>query len=241
METWRLQKFLSRAGAASRRLGERWIREGRVKVNGEVVRELGFQVRPGVDRVEVEGERLELPATVWTAALYKPRGVISTARDPQGRPTVVDLVPSPMRLYPVGRLDRESEGLILLTGDGELAELLLRPRYGIPKTYRVTLDREPREEDLRAMEEGIFLEGKRALAREIRRLGKGRVEMVLVQGMNRQIRRMWEARGYRVKRLVRTAIGPIGLGNLAPGQFRWLAEEDILRLKGEARGGHTLF
>ncbi|MBT9258552.1 MAG: rRNA pseudouridine synthase [Clostridiales bacterium] len=241
MEAWRLQKYLSRAGAASRRQGERWILEGRVRVNGQVVRELGVKVRPRVDRVEVDGRLLLLPSATRTAALHKPKGVISTARDPQGRPTVVDLVPSPVRLYPVGRLDRESEGLILLTNDGELAERLLRPRYGIPKTYRVTLDRPPREEDLRVMEEGVFLGGKRAYAVKIRRIGRRQVEMVLLQGMNRQIRRMWEARGYRVERLIRTAIGPIQLGDLPPGGFRWLSEEEMLRLKGEGRGGHSLF
>ena len=230
----RLAKFLAHAGVASRRAAERLVASGRVTVRGEVVRDPAGDV----DRssgVEVDGEPVEAePRDVH--ALNKPAGVVSTARDTHGRPTVVDLVESDRRLYPIGRLDADTRGLILLTNDGELAERLTHPRYGVEKVYRARVD-PPRlpEGALRAMREGVELEDGRTGPARVRRL-PGRVEIALREGRKRQVRRMSEAVGHRVVELERIAFGPLRLGDLRPGESRRLSAAEVERLR-KAGGG----
>ncbi|MBE3591094.1 MAG: rRNA pseudouridine synthase [Firmicutes bacterium] len=237
----RLQKFLARAGVASRRRAERMIAAGRVRVNGAVVREMGVKVDPQRDRVEVDGRVIPAaPPPLRVAMLHKPRGVISSARDPQRRRTVTQLVPSEERLYPVGRLDYDSEGLILLTNDGDLAFALTHPRHQVPKTYHVWVAGAVGEEALRRLASGLELDGRRTAPAVVRRRpdldrpGETALEIELREGRKRQIRRMCEAVGHRVRRLVRVAVGPLRLGDLPPGRFRWLSEAEIAVLRAAA-------
>jgi 23S rRNA pseudouridine2605 synthase len=170
------------------------------------------------------------PREVW--ALNKPVGVVSTARDPGGHRTVVELVASPRRLYPVGRLDQDSSGLILLTNDGELANLLTHPRYGVPKTYRVRATPSPLSDAaLKRLREGVALEDGQTAPAEVRRLGAAEFEMTIYEGRNRQVRRMVEAVGHRVTALERSAFGPLRLQGLPPGESRRLTEDEIERLR----------
>jgi 23S rRNA pseudouridine2605 synthase len=226
----RLAKYLAHSGVASRRAAEKLIAGGRVTVGGEVVRDPARDVDENsvvmVDGAPVKPE----PREVY--ALHKPVGVVSTARDPGGNPTVVDLVPSPRRLYPVGRLDQDSSGLILLTNDGELANLLMHPRYGVPKTYRVRTDRSPvSDAALRQLRHGLDLEDGPTAPADARRLGPNTLEITIREGRNRQVRRMVEAAGHRVKALERTAFGPLRLHGLAPGDARRLGEDEVERLR----------
>jgi 23S rRNA pseudouridine2605 synthase len=224
----RLAKFLAHGGVASRRKAELIIGKGRVTVGGEVVtdpaRDVGAE-----DDVRVDGSPVgEEPREVW--AVNKPAGVVSTAREPGGRPAVVSLVDSAARLYPVGRLDADSTGLLLLTNDGELANRLTHPRYGVSKTYRVELRRPPSDGDLRRLASGVELEDGMTAPAEARRLGEREIEIVLREGRNRQVRRMAEAVDNGVVKLRRVRFGPIELGQLTAGQARRLSEEDIARL-----------
>ena len=230
----RLVKYLAHAGVASRRAAEGMIAAGRVSVRGEV------QTNPATDvdassGVTVDG-RPVAPEPREVHALNKPAGVVSTARDPQGRPTVVQLVRSPRRLYPVGRLDADSTGLILLTNDGELADLLTHPRYGVEKVYRVRIQPgrlSPRS--LEALRTGVRLDdGKTAPAR-VRQVAPGLVEVTLREGRKRQVRRMLEAVGHRVVELERVAFGPLGLRGLEVGKSRRLSEREVERLRRAAR------
>ncbi|SBV93898.1 putative enzyme [uncultured delta proteobacterium] len=235
----RLNKAIAQAGLASRRAADAMIQEGRVAVNGVVVTEPGTRIDPAADAVTVDGAPLSKPATQSHAYLLcnKPVQVVSTARDPQGRRTVVDLLPrtfAGLRLYPVGRLDYFSEGLLLLTDDGEMTLRLTHPRYHLPKTYRVTVREEPSRAMLETMRRGMTLaEGEKLAPVEARLLpGKGFVlEMVLNQGINRQIRRMCRDLGLTILRLVRTDIGPLHLGDLAPGAVRELSQNELTALK----------
>lgn len=236
-----MQKFLARAGVASRRQAERMIAAGRVRVNGVVVRDMGVRVDRERDKVEVDGRPIRpTPPPLRVAMLHKPRGVISSARDPQRRRTVTQLVPSEERLYPVGRLDYDSEGLILLTNDGDLAFALTHPRHQVPKTYHVWVAGEVPERGLKRLAEGIVLDGRRTAPAVVRRRpdldrpGQSALEIELREGRKRQIRRMCEAIGHPVRRLVRVAIGPLRLGDLPPGAFRWLDEEEIAGLRAAA-------
>jgi 23S rRNA pseudouridine2605 synthase len=225
----RLAKFLAHGGVASRRRAELIVGSGRVTVDGEVVRDPARDVGEG-DDVRVDGSRVGAEAReVW--AVNKPAGVVSTAREPGARPAVVELVDSPARLYPVGRLDADSTGLLLLTNDGELANLLTHPRYEVAKTYRVELRRPPSEADLRLLADGVELDDGPTAPAGVRRLGEREVEIVLREGRNRQVRRMAEAVGNRVVALRRVRFGPIELGDLAEGRARRLsaAEVDALR------------
>jgi 23S rRNA pseudouridine2605 synthase len=229
----RLGKFLAHAGAASRRGAEQLVAEGRVTVAGEVVtdpaRDVDDSSGVALDGRPVKTEPLEVHA------LNKPAGVVSTARDTHGRPTVVQLVRSRRRLYPVGRLDADTTGLILLTNDGELAERLTHPRYGVRKVYRVRV-RPPRlsPRALRALREGVELdEGVTAPARA-RQLRPGVLEIAIREGRKRQVRRMVEAVGHRVVELERVAFGPLGLRGLAPGESRRLTKVEIERLRQAA-------
>jgi 23S rRNA pseudouridine2605 synthase len=228
----RLAKYLAHAGVASRRAAEEIVRAGRVTLNGETVTDPARDTT-GADRVEVDGKRVSAaghPKLVY--AVNKPAGVVSTAKDPQGRPTVVALVPSSERLYPVGRLDADTTGLILLTNDGELANRLTHPRYGVPKTYRVTVWRPPvRDPALEALREGVELEDGPAAPAKVRRLAPNLIEITIREGRKRQVRRMIEAVGHPTRALERVAFGPIRLGALKPGEHRRLTPREVESLR----------
>jgi 23S rRNA pseudouridine2605 synthase len=225
----RLAKFLAHGGVASRRRAELIVGSGRVTVNGEVARDPARDVGEG-DDVRVDGSQVGAEAReVW--AVNKPAGVVSTAREPGARPAVVELVDSPARLYPVGRLDADSTGLLLLTNDGELANRLTHPRYEVAKTYRVELRRPPGEADLRRLASGVELDDGPTAPAEVRRLGEREVEIVLREGRNRQVRRMAEAIGNGVVALRRVRFGPIGLDDLPEGRVRRLSVAEVEALR----------
>ena len=224
----RLAKFLAHGGVASRRKAELIIAKGRVTVGGEVVTDPARDVGDG-DDVRVDGSPVgEEPREVW--AVNKPAGVVSTAREPGRRPAVVELAASQARLYPVGRLDADSTGLLLLTNDGELANRLTHPRYGVAKAYRAQLGRPPSDADLRRLAHGVELEDGPTAPAEVRRTAEREIEIVLREGRNRQVRRMAEAVDNRVVALRRVRFGPIELGSLPSGQARRLEEDEIARL-----------
>jgi 23S rRNA pseudouridine2605 synthase len=228
----RLVKFLAHGGVASRRKAEGIIASGRVTVGGEVVTDPARDVGEG-DDVRVDGERVGAEGReVW--AVHKPAGVVSTAREPGKRPAVVELVDSPARLYPVGRLDADTTGLLLLTNDGELANRLTHPRYEVAKTYRARLGGPIADRDLERLRRGVELDDGPTGPAEVRRLGEREIEMVLREGRNRQVRRMVEAVGNRVAALHRTKFGPLDLGDLPEGAARRLSDEEIVALRDAA-------
>jgi 23S rRNA pseudouridine2605 synthase len=228
----RLAKFLAHGGVASRRRAEEIVAKGLVTVRGEVVTDPARDVTAH-DDVRVDGEPVAVEAReVW--AVHKPLGVVSTAREPGGRRAVVELVRTEARLYPVGRLDVDSSGLLLLTNDGELANRLTHPRYEVPKTYRLELRRPPADADLQRLASGVELDDGPTAPAEVRRLGKREIEVVLREGRNRQLRRMAEAVGNEVLALRRVRFGPIELGDLPDGASRRLSHEEINRLGGRA-------
>lgn len=238
----RLQKVLAAAGLGSRRQCEELILTGRVEVDREVVMQLGTRVDPQKQRIRVDGIELRKPVTVWYA-LNKPVGVVCTNRDPSGRPRAVDLVPeSKERLFPVGRLDMNSEGLLLLTNDGDLANHLAHPRYGITKVYRVLVAGQPTREVMAQLRRGVYLsEGLTRITGVTikRRYKKSTIlEMVLEEGKNREIRRVLARVGHKVMRLVRVATGPIKLGDLEPGDSRRLTQTEIDALRRHVRKGN---
>jgi 23S rRNA pseudouridine2605 synthase len=212
---------------------EELVRAGRVSIGGELVQDLGRRVDPVTDRVEVDGSRVVLDERRRYWLLNKPAGVVSTAADPEGRPTVVGMVPEQPRVFPVGRLDRDTEGLLLLTNDGPLAYRLTHARYGIEKKYLAEVERLPADAPGR-LHKGVELEDGFAKPTRVRVVaGSGRrrmIEVVLVEGRNREVRRLLDAVGAPVRRLVRTAVGPIRLTGLAPGEYRPLRPEEIRRL-----------
>ena len=224
----RLNAYLARAGVASRRGADDLIKAGRVRVNGEPGA-LNTFVERG-DRVEVDGAEVVAQRLAYVL-LHKPTGTVTTARDPQGRRTVVELVPSEPRVVPVGRLDAGTTGALLLTNDGPLAHRLAHPRYGVEKVYEASVEGDPGDAALRRLRDGVELEDGRTAPADVRRLGPSRLELTLHEGRNRQVRRMFEAVGHPVKELRRTAFGPIHLGRLRPGGVRRLrpAEVDSLR------------
>ena len=229
----RLVKYLAHAGVASRRAAEKLIADGKVSVGGEVV------TNPATDvdersAVAVDGRRVE-PEPREVHALNKPPGVVSTARDTHGRPTVVELVRSPRRLYPVGRLDADTTGLILLTNDGELADLLTHPRYGVEKVYRARVQpKRVSARALRALREGVELDDGRTAPARARQVAPGLLEITLREGRKRQVRRMLEAVGHRVVELERVAFGPLGLRGLEQGRSRRLKPAEVERLRRAA-------
>jgi 23S rRNA pseudouridine2605 synthase len=232
----RLQKVLAHAGVASRRKAEEMIAAGRVRVNGDIVTELGTKVNPRRDVIQVDGRTIGKPEAPIYVVLNKPRGVLSSAGDARGRTTVVDLVKHRSRLYPVGRLDMDSEGLLLLTNDGALALRLAHPRYEHEKEYRVLVAGVPDEEALQRLRQGIGLEGGRTLPARVRiegQAGDGTwLRIVLREGRKRQIRRMLEAVGYDVQRLIRIRMGPLQLGSLKPGAHRPLTQRELAAIRG---------
>lgn len=232
-ERQRLQKVLSAAGVASRRSSEELIAAGRVTVNGTVA-ELGDKVDPESDVIAVDGVITTVDPTRVTMLLNKPVGVISAASDPHGRPTVVDLVASEARLYPVGRLDADSEGLILLTNDGSLTQRLTHPSYGVDKEYLVSVEGEPPRGVLRSLRDGIELYDGLTSPATVSQLSPGLLRIVIHEGRNRQIRRMCAAVGHPVTRLVRTRIGPLHDATLGPGEWRPLSGDELRALERAA-------
>jgi 23S rRNA pseudouridine2605 synthase len=228
----RLAKFLAHAGVASRRGAEAVIAEGRVTVAGRLVSDPALDVGEGA-QVAVDGRPLQGPEKRVLYALNKPLGVVSTARDTHGRRTVLDLIPDrDLRLYPVGRLDIESTGLILLTNDGELANRLTHPRFEIPKTYVAVLEGGPvGERAIRRLRAGVALDDGPTAPARVRRLAANTLELTIHEGRNRQVRRMCEAVGHPVVSLQRTSFGPLEIGRLAPGRWRLLSQADLERLR----------
>jgi 23S rRNA pseudouridine2605 synthase len=225
----RLAKYLATGGVASRRRAEQLVRSGRVTVDGDTETDPARDVRSGQD-VAVDGSPVVAPDRV-VYAVNKPAGVVSTARDPQGRPTVVALVDSEHRLYPVGRLDIDTTGLILLTNDGELANRLTHPRFEVEKTYRVVVANPPvRERALRALREGVRLEDGRTAPAQARRVKADTLEITIHEGRKRQVRRMCDQVGHPVRLLERIQFGPLALGNLKPGRARRLCAEEVAAL-----------
>jgi 23S rRNA pseudouridine2605 synthase len=224
----RLVKFLAHGGVASRRKAEVIIANGRITVDGKVVTDPARDVDEESD-VRVDGSPVGVEAhEVW--AVNKPAGVVSTAKEPGERPAVVSLVDSSARLYPVGRLDAESTGLLLLTNDGELANRLTHPRYGVSKAYRVRLARPPADRDMTILRRGVKLEDGITAPAEVTRIGAAEIEIVLREGRNRQVRRMVEAVGNRVVALRRVRFGSLELGRLAEGGSRRLSDQEVSRL-----------
>lgn len=239
----RIQKVLARAGVGSRRTCEELIRAGRVRVNGEVAT-LGMKVDPAQAAICVDGKRVDTCKSYVSLLLYKPKGYISTVEDPQGRPKVTDLVHLPgVRLFPVGRLDLDTSGLLLLTNDGELAYLLTHPRFGVWKTYRALVKGRPNPAALEQLKRGVLLpEGETAPAR-VRLLkqfeDRACLEISLREGKKRQVRKMCEAVGHPVLDLKRTRLAFLDLKGLRPGQYRFLTPEEVLRLKKIALRGSS--
>lgn len=238
-EAVRLQKYLSRAGVASRREGERLISEGRVSVDGRVVTELGTRVIPGRQVVCVDGEPVDLGSLRWVA-VFKPAGYLTTRKDDRGRPTVYSLLPTGHEeLFHVGRLDWHTEGLLLFTNDGEVAHRLLHPSYRIPRRYLVEVEGKAGRPEARQLEDGVTLEDGVARAENVRvaaARSKGRgsaseIQLTLREGRKREVRRMMEALDLPVKRLVRLSFGPVELGGLRPGKWRDLAAEEVRALR----------
>lgn len=232
----RLQKYMAHAGVASRRKCEEIIAEGRVKVNGEVVDTQGYIVEEG-DRVTVDGKKVWPVKRNTYILMNKPRGIVSSAKDNKDRQTVLDLLSSDIRarLYPVGRLDMDSSGLILLTDDGELTERLLHPKYEIEKTYKVTVNGLVTEEEAKELSKGVKLKDGMTAPGEFKiiehRNKKTRLECTIREGRNRQIRRMFESLGYEVIQLERIVFGPLKITGLGKGDYRPLREKEIRSLK----------
>jgi 23S rRNA pseudouridine2605 synthase len=234
-----LAKFLASSGVASRRASEELIRAGRVTVGGEVARDPAGQVDAKAT-VAVDGRAVHQQSQQVVYAVNKPGGVVSTARDPQRRPTVVSLVPHPpegARLYPVGRLDIDATGLILLTNDGDLAHRLTHPRFQVPKTYHALISRPPvSRRAIRALREGVSLDDGRTAPAAVRMLAPDRLEIVISEGRKRQVKRMLERVGHPVRRLERVGFGPLELGNLRPGSHRRLTASEVRQLVSAGAG-----
>jgi pseudouridine synthase len=233
----RLQKLLAQAGVASRRAAEQLIAEGRVTVNGVTIREMGIKASPS-DDVRVDGRRIRPAERRRYILLYKPAGVVTTRSDPQRRTTVLQLLQGVREyVYPVGRLDYDTEGLLLLTNDGDLAATLTHPRHGVERTYEARVAGMPDQEALQRLRTGIPLDGRRTLPADVTVLNIGRrdrdgiLRITIREGRNRQVRRMLEAVGHPVQTLRRTRIGPLSDRQLKPGMWRELTEAEIRRLK----------
>lgn len=236
----RLHKFMAQAGVASRRACEALIRSGRVRVNGEPVSEMGVRVRPGVDRVEVDGRALKAAEDKLYVMLNKPRGYVTTVSDPEGRRTVLDLLPPmPVRLYPVGRLDFDTEGLLLLTNDGELTHALTHPRREVAKVYLADVEGRPSPEALDRLRRGVRLEDGVTAPVLVKvgpfRDGQTQLTLTIREGRNRQIRRMLEAVGHPVTFLKRIRFGPLSLSGVKLGQWRPLTAEEVEKLQAAVK------
>jgi 23S rRNA pseudouridine2605 synthase len=238
----RLQKILSQAGFASRRASERLMLEGRVTVNGVTVRELGTKANAAQDDIRVDGRRVRLPERHRYILLNKPRGYVTTRSDPERRPTVLDLLHGVHEyVYPVGRLDFDSEGLLLLTNDGDLAARLTHPRHGVPRVYEVRVLGIPDAHDLDRLSGGVVIDGRRTaradvqLSAHTRGAAESSMIVTIHEGRNREVRRMCESIGHPVVRLRRVAIGPLRDPRLKPGKWRELTPPEVARLQGATR------
>ena len=236
-EPERLQKVLARAGLGSRRACEELIAAGRVAVDGTTA-QLGMRVDPERARIVVDGSPVITRHDLVYYLLNKPRRVMTTAHDPEGRPTVLELVPDEPRVFPVGRLDYDTEGLLLITNDGELTQLLTHPRYGVPKTYLVEVEGVPAPSAVRQLRTGVELEDGVTAPARVRVVGRhedrAAIEITIHEGRNRQVRRMCEAVGHPVQRLVRTRVGPLSDERLEPGTWRELRPTEVRRLYADA-------
>jgi len=231
----RLQKILSQAGIASRRASEQLMRDGRVTVNGATVLELGTKADASRDDIRVDGRRIKMPDRHLYLLLNKPRGYVTTRSDPQKRPTVIDLLKGVREyVYPVGRLDYDSEGLLILTNDGDLAARLTHPRHGVPRVYEATVAGIPDEHDLKRLAKGVTIEGERTGPAEVVSLGASRLRITVREGRNRQVRKMCEAIGHPVDELRRVAIGPIRDQRLKTGYWRELTAHEVEKLRKAA-------
>ena len=234
----RVQKVLSAAGVASRRVAEDMMDDERITING-VIATLGDKVDPAIDVICLDGAVVSIDPTRRTVLLNKPVGVISTAEDTHGRQTVVELVGADERLYPVGRLDADSEGLILLTNDGAMTQRLTHPSYGVDKEYLVSVEGAPSRGALRMLREGIDLEDGLTSPAKVSELQPGLLKIVIHEGRNRQIRRMCDAIGHPATRLVRTRIGPITDGSLKPGEWRDLQASEVRSIETAVAAAST--
>lgn len=236
----RLQKILSQAGIASRRASEQLMVEGRVTVNGETMRELGTKADGARDDIRVDGRRVKLPERHRYVLLNKPKGYVTTRSDPEKRSTVIDLLRGVREyVYPVGRLDYESEGLLLLTNDGDLAARLTHPRHGVARVYEAHVLGIPDAHDIERLSRGVTIEGRRTAPADIQLLpgrdeSHARLRITIREGRNRQVRNMFDAVGHPVDRLVRVAVGPIRDGRLKTGYWRDLTKEEVAALKKAA-------
>jgi 23S rRNA pseudouridine2605 synthase len=229
----RLQKVLARAGVASRRAAEELMAAGRVTVNGRPAR-LGQRIDVAVDAVEVDGVRLSVAPGLVYYLLNKPAGVVTTASDPQGRPTVVELVPDDPRVFPVGRLDADTEGLLLLTNDGDLAHRLTHPSHGVEKEYLAEVAGRPSPGAVRRLREGVLLEDGVTAPARVSLVAPTALRIVIHEGRNRQVRRMCDAVGHPVRRLVRVRIGPLRDDRMGPGKWRELDQKELRQLETAA-------
>jgi pseudouridine synthase len=232
----RVQKILSENGIASRRKAEELIREGRVRVNGRIAH-IGDRADPFQDSIKVDGRRVSLSASKVYILINKPKGTMTTTDDPERRTTVLDLVKiRNTRLFPVGRLDYDAEGLLLLTNDGELAYRLAHPSFQVPRTYSVKVRGRPTPDEIHKLSQGISLENGRTATCQISYLGETEenqwLKMVLYEGRNRQIKRMWEKVGHPVMKLKRVGFAGLALGRLKPGEFRSLRPGEVRKLRG---------
>jgi pseudouridine synthase len=231
----RLQKILSQAGIASRRAGEQLMIEGRVTVNGATIRELGTKADPAVDDIRVDGRRVKVAATRRYLLLNKPRGYVSTRSDPERRPTVIDLLRGVREyVYPVGRLDFESEGLLILTNDGDLAARLTHPRHGVPRVYDVRVLGAPDDHDLDRLRKGVVIDGRKTGLAEVTSIGDDHLIITVREGRNREVRKMCDAIGHPVKNLMRVAIGPLRDTRLKLGHWRDLTAVEVKKLQAAA-------
>jgi 23S rRNA pseudouridine2605 synthase len=238
----RLQKILSRAGLASRRGAEKVMAEGRLTVNGEVVTALGTKADPERDEVRVDGVRVRTATAPVYIALYKPKGVVTTRRDPGGRTTVMDLVPRVAGLFPVGRLDVTTEGLLLLTNDGAFAERVSHPRYEVPRVYHAKVHRIPDAETLGRLRRGVMVEGQRMAVDRVRVLEAEKnawIEVTLHEGKHHEVKRLLEAVGHPVSKLRRVSVGALTLRGLKPGDYRSLTPQEVRGLLGGTRKAQT--
>jgi len=242
----RLQRFLAQAGIASRRKAEELIAAGSVRVNGSIVREHGTVVDPAHDRVEYGGRVLTLSASLAYYVLHKPYGVMTTMRDPEGRRTVADLMRGAgvqRRVVPVGRLDYDTAGVLLLTDDGDLAHVLTHPRYGVEKTYRATIRGRLTPEHVKALREGVRLDDGTAAPAGLHVISTNRmhavIDITIHEGKNRQVRRMFETLGHRVEALTRLRFGPVALGDLTAGAVRSATEKEVRELLGIRRAAES--
>lgn len=233
-ELVRLNKYLAMCGVASRRKADELIQQGRVAVNGEVVTQLGVKINPQKDKVTVDGKPVKPEEKLVYIVLNKPKDCITTVKDEKGRRTVLDLVKVKQRIFPVGRLDRNTTGVLLLTNDGELAYRLMHPKYKVEKAYKVEIDKPIKPEDLEKLRRGIMLDGRMTEACDVYILpnsDKKEIGITIHEGRYRQIRRMFERLGYKVRKLHRVSFGGITVSGMKRGEWRYLTEKEIKKLK----------